>query len=309
MSIISSLTLNQFHHTMCYLYLSTFSPRPVHDKIQLGAIVSLDGDSIQEVAYIPNASFRDSGWTGSSFDNAEITPTHMENGWSRWCTTNWECWLSQTNYVFSQLPTPPKHEDCFFIEDINYQLSFSSPSENLPDGYLFLCPLEDLRDDDGAWLANPECPAYWSLDPSGSQRLSTEEASSLEFPSLNWKTYVQGCSWDEGLYLALSRFHTAKGFDPNSQELARHLEQPLYHLSSSISDDSARFEEISSDPCGTNEPPSSSSSPPELIPTPATPSPEILVPNVSKKRARDEVDPSNIIDTCRIRKKPKRPDA
>ncbi|KAJ7095594.1 hypothetical protein C8R44DRAFT_380689 [Mycena epipterygia] len=326
MSIISSLTsLNQFHY-ICYYYLSRTDYISTLDKMHLNAIVSRNGESIQELAYIPNVTFSDDGWRGPWHENAQITPTHMENGWSRfhsssvngvlhqtvWGRTDWGCWLSQANYIFSQLPTPPKHEDCLLIEDINYQLSFSSPSENLPEGYLFLCPLEDLQDDVGNFLRNLDCVGYWSLDPAGSQRLSSEEASSLGFPSLEFKRTIVMISWNEDVYAALSRFHAGKGFDPNSQDLALHLEQPLYQLSSSLSDDSARFEEISSNPSGAHElrfPPVSSSPPPELISTPATPSPENLVPKVPKKRARDEVDLSNILNTSRIRKKPKRSDA
>ncbi|KAJ7127747.1 hypothetical protein C8R44DRAFT_545225, partial [Mycena epipterygia] len=100
---------------------------------------------------------------------------------------------------------------------------FSGPSENLPEGYLFLCPLEDLQDDTGRWLRNPECPAYWSINPSGSQRLSPEEASRLGFPSLTLERVIWRRSWTENVYTALSHFHAAKGFDPNSQDLARNL--------------------------------------------------------------------------------------
>ncbi|KAJ7078360.1 hypothetical protein C8R44DRAFT_565748, partial [Mycena epipterygia] len=99
---------------------------------------------------------------------------------------------------------------------------------NLPEGYLCLCPLEDLQDCDGKWLQNPEYPAYWSLDPYGSQRLGSEEASSLGFPSLEFEMKVWMKYWPESVYTALSCFHAAKGFDPNSQDLARHLGHPLY---------------------------------------------------------------------------------
>ncbi|KAJ7105895.1 hypothetical protein C8R44DRAFT_681332, partial [Mycena epipterygia] len=144
--------------------------------------------------------------------------------------TPWGCWLSQANHIFSRLPSAQRHEDCLLVNGIIYQLSLSVRPENLPEGYLFLCPLEDLRDDDGRWLPKSECPAYWSLDPSVSQRLSTEEASSVGFPSLNLETYIYSKSWDESVYAALSRFHAGKGFDPNSQDIARHLGKPLYEL-------------------------------------------------------------------------------
>ncbi|KAJ7095584.1 hypothetical protein C8R44DRAFT_718195 [Mycena epipterygia] len=180
----------------------------------------------------------------------------MENGWSRfhsssvngvirrtiWSGTDMGCWLSQANYVFSQLLTPPKHEDCFVINGIHYQLSFSGPSENLPEGYLFLCPLEDLQDDDGRWLPNLKCPAYWSLDPSGSNTLSPEEEYSFGFPSPKVEMHIAMRAWDGNIYAALSHFHAGKGFNPNGQDVARHLGQPLYELSSGPNVDSAHSE-------------------------------------------------------------------
>ncbi|KAF7353337.1 hypothetical protein MSAN_01521900 [Mycena sanguinolenta] len=46
-------------------------------------------------------------------------------------------------------------------------------------------------------------------------------------------------SWDNSVYEGLRRFHQGKGFDPDSQDLARHLGYPLFELSS---DKSAPFE-------------------------------------------------------------------
>ncbi|KAJ7095561.1 hypothetical protein C8R44DRAFT_989486 [Mycena epipterygia] len=120
-------------------------------------------------------------------------------------------------------------------------------SENLSQSYLFLCPLEDLRCENGTWSRNPDCLAYWSLDPLGRQRLDREEASSLGFPALKLEINVSGYSWDESIYAALSYFHAGKGFDPNGQDVARHLGLPLYELSPSLQDDSARIEELYSD--------------------------------------------------------------
>ncbi|KAJ7079692.1 hypothetical protein C8R44DRAFT_722868 [Mycena epipterygia] len=254
MNIISSLTLDRFHD-ICLCYLATRDNIYTLDKIHLGAIVSQHSESMQEIAHIPNARFDDSGWI-AWLDGVQNTPTDMEDGWSRLhsscvngsitrylsSATDSGCWLSQANYVFSQLPAQPKHEECLLNSVICYQLSFLCPPENLPEGFLLLCPLEDLRDDGGKWLSKPECPAYWSLDPSGSQRLSTEEASNVGFPSLNLETYVYSKSWDESVYAALSHFHAGKGFDPNSQDIARHLGYALYELSSRPNVDSTRSE-------------------------------------------------------------------
>ncbi|KAJ7509060.1 hypothetical protein B0H11DRAFT_1901825 [Mycena galericulata] len=81
-------------------------------------------------------------------------------------------------------------------------------------------------------MKRPECPAYWSLDPFGCERLSPNEASELGFPSFEWKRSIYFRSWDERVYAGLSQFHAAKGLDPYSQDIARHLGCSLYKLSS-----------------------------------------------------------------------------
>ncbi|KAJ7079672.1 hypothetical protein C8R44DRAFT_689041 [Mycena epipterygia] len=227
--------------------------------MHLGAIVN--GEDMQEIAHIPNATFTDSGWM-TWLSDTRITYTHMDNGWSRlhsscanggferalWLDTGspWSCWLSQANYIFNQILTPPKCEDCCLITGITYHLTLSSPPETLPEGYLFFCPLEDLREENGRWLPNPECLAYWSFDDSGSEMLSPEEASRLGFPSLDFKMKVCMRSCNQTVYAVLSQFHAGKGFDPNSQDLARHLGHPLYELSSALTNGSARTSESDS---------------------------------------------------------------
>ncbi|KAJ7340550.1 hypothetical protein DFH08DRAFT_645933, partial [Mycena albidolilacea] len=71
---------------------------------------------------------------------------------------------------------------------------------------------------------------YWSLDPSGTHRLSVEDATWAGFPAFWLKTTLFGHSWDTGVYEGLRKFHWAKGFDPGSLEVARHLGDPLFEL-------------------------------------------------------------------------------
>jgi hypothetical protein len=78
----------------------------------------------------------------------------------------------------------------------------------------------------------PECPAYWSLDPSGVEQLSWEDAASIGFPRIGIRQYADGLSWDAPVYEGLRQFHQAKGFDPDSQEFALHRGDPLYELAS-----------------------------------------------------------------------------
>jgi hypothetical protein len=88
----------------------------------------------------------------------------------------------------------------------------------------------------------PECPAYWSLHPSGVERLSWEDAASLGFPHIGILEYAEEQSWDARMYEGLRQFHQAKGFNPDSQELALHLGEPLYELSSQTSTSFAHCE-------------------------------------------------------------------
>ncbi|KAJ7737428.1 hypothetical protein DFH07DRAFT_966481 [Mycena maculata] len=161
-------------------------------------------------------------------------------------------WLCQANYIFSQfLMTAPHDDYCkatdyydlrcpshlqatIFIWGIDYEATFSDLPEEIPEGYLFLCPLNDLRSESGKFLECPECPAYWSLDPMGNERLNPEKASTLGVPTLKWNA-------------GLGEFHAAKGFEPNSQDIVRHLGKPLYELSYTPEGGCARIEEVFSD--------------------------------------------------------------
>ncbi|KAJ6464943.1 hypothetical protein C8R45DRAFT_776807, partial [Mycena sanguinolenta] len=64
---------------------------------------------------------------------------------------------------------------------------------------------------------------YWSLDPSGATHLGVEEATDLGFPSARLYMILEGKSWDASIYSGLQQFHQSKGFDPDTQDLARHL--------------------------------------------------------------------------------------
>ncbi|KAJ6586016.1 hypothetical protein B0H19DRAFT_429269 [Mycena capillaripes] len=101
-------------------------------------------------------------------------------------------------------------------------------TEEPPTGFLFLCPEEDfeIRPSSFCW---PDSLAYWSLDPSGVERLGAEEATYFGFPSLKLATRIGVHSWDNSVYAGIREFQRAKGFDPESQDVARHLEYLLFY--------------------------------------------------------------------------------
>jgi hypothetical protein len=106
----------------------------------------------------------------------------------------------------------------------------SGPIDNLPPGYLFLCPFREIETDVPGCFHIHDCPAYWSHDPLGAERLSAEEARTLGFPDIDSWMEVRGIFWDSSVYEGVRQFHEAKGFDPYSQDAAIELDCPLFQL-------------------------------------------------------------------------------
>ncbi|KAJ7627500.1 hypothetical protein B0H17DRAFT_1024308 [Mycena rosella] len=147
-----------------------------------------------------------------------------------------EGWLTQANHIFKCLDITSDYEDYgvilspVILKRVWYHLTFSGPTDGLPPGYLFLCPLKYLHSDAHTCFWHPDFAAYWSLDPAGLARLSTEEATDLGFPSFKFAVTAHVYSWDSSVYDGLRQFHEAKGFDPYSQDITRHMGCQLYEL-------------------------------------------------------------------------------
>ncbi|KAJ6518058.1 hypothetical protein C8R47DRAFT_4175 [Mycena vitilis] len=165
----------------------------------------------------------------------------MENGWTRYqscdalgasfclsCNFPWisEIWLSQANYIFTCRGNTTDLE-AYGVVNVRFIVQVQQTTDDLPPLYLFLCPVKNFRAGPSScrW---PECPAYWSLDPSEIERLSTEQSTRLGFPQIELKTELRFVHWDRSVYAGLRQFHQAKGFNPDKQDLARHLGYPLY---------------------------------------------------------------------------------
>ncbi|KAJ7679401.1 hypothetical protein DFH06DRAFT_974629 [Mycena polygramma] len=118
------------------------------------------------------------------------------------------------------------------VDGIDFCISINPPEE-CPAGYLFLCPPKELQIGPSSYRW-PACAAYWTRDPSGIERFSTEEAAQLGFPAIALKTNLLAYSWDSSVYAGLRKFHRGKGFDPDSEDVARHLGYPLYQLTGEV---------------------------------------------------------------------------
>ncbi|KAF7334325.1 hypothetical protein MSAN_02377300 [Mycena sanguinolenta] len=143
-----------------------------------------------------------------------------------------KAWLAQANCIFAELEETAHVEDYVCIYTVEFTLGIAD-ERDIPEGYLFVCPPDDFCTGTEPHVNLhqwPACPAYWSLDPSGADRLSTEDAKILGFPAIHIETRMDGYSWDCSVYEGLRRFHEGKGFDPDSREVARKLGYPFYEV-------------------------------------------------------------------------------
>ncbi|KAJ7135933.1 hypothetical protein C8R44DRAFT_769307, partial [Mycena epipterygia] len=121
-------------------------------------------------------------------------------------------------------------EDLVSVHAIDYWVKLSRPTDNSPPGYLFLCPLAELQAEDPTCFRAPDRLVYWSLDPSGIDRLSVGAAEDLGFPAIESQMKVYGKSWDASVYEGIRQFHEGKGFDPYSQQVALEMGYPPFQV-------------------------------------------------------------------------------
>ncbi|KAJ7116884.1 hypothetical protein C8R44DRAFT_791587 [Mycena epipterygia] len=76
-------------------------------------------------------------------------------------------------------------------------------------------------------IPRPREALYWSLDPHGSTRLTSEMAEELGVPHVFLESWVTGASWTQQQYDMLAEFHDTKGFNPFSPDIAITLGYPL----------------------------------------------------------------------------------
>ncbi|KAF7333097.1 hypothetical protein MVEN_02375000 [Mycena venus] len=237
-AVVSEFLTLEAYHKICWFNLkqSRHITVSLPMTVRLGAVIccpSSNGfDELIEIARLVNVEIYHSRWTGGPVGET------MEDGCTRFecrdvldsnfqlsvlSTGHSKSWLSQANYMFCHLGITSNLEDyAVFVCCPDFRLSVSGAAENTPSGYLFLCPAHDFQIGPSSFKW-PDCPAYWSLDPSGVKRLTMEQAERLGFPSVRLRTGVWGFFWDESVYAGLRQFHQAKGFDPESQDVARHL--------------------------------------------------------------------------------------
>ncbi|KAF7366842.1 hypothetical protein MSAN_00942700 [Mycena sanguinolenta] len=249
MCALTWIRLNYQYHRICYWNLGQHQrfDLPASTIVNIGAVFRCSGRPLEnsdEIAFFPSAEapYLGSWATFRGGGAREIMP----NGWTRFqsrdvinSTLHLSCsmlsdrntWLSQANHIFHRLQIVSNFADYVVVDFIRFDLDILQTTGKSPEGFLFLCPEEDFRTGPSSFCC-PTCHAYWSLDPSGTNRLSLEEATQLGFPALKISAEALGFHWDDRVYNGLRQFHQSKGFDPYSEDVARHLGLPLSQLSS-----------------------------------------------------------------------------
>ncbi|KAJ6451194.1 hypothetical protein C8R45DRAFT_946404 [Mycena sanguinolenta] len=147
-------------------------------------------------------------------------------------------WLSQVNHVFSRLNSMAAHSEYVFVYGIRLEVHILHlklvqppvvPSER--KAFLFMCLPASFLSSDRTRIEIPERVAYWSFDPSGAQPLTNRDALQSGLPVILPSITVFGKSFDRSVYAGLRQFHQGKGFDPESQDVARHEGHSLFGLS------------------------------------------------------------------------------
>ncbi|KAF8214535.1 hypothetical protein K438DRAFT_881395 [Mycena galopus ATCC 62051] len=168
----------------------------------------------------------------------------------RWLSSNEnpsEGWLAQACHIFNSLDIKSNFEDYVLVDRIRSCVHLLGPIENLPLAYLFLCPLAEFETDIPGCFAIPDCIAYWSINPSGAERLSAEEARTLGLPDIESWMEVGVRYWDSSVYDGICQFQEAKGFDPYSPDVAIELGYPLFQVSCQRDDIFAHLREVNID--------------------------------------------------------------
>ncbi|KAJ7627424.1 hypothetical protein FB45DRAFT_60728 [Roridomyces roridus] len=238
-----SLTIQAFHAICFFLLSRPHIITPVDAEVHLGSVFRRVWHSDREtwlyteISRLPSAHFHARnlwrhGFTGETLPSGilrfqvNLRPDTSILLRASSTPLMYPAWLSQAQYIFQRLDITSDYDQYVCAECL--QLSVDIPAAANRDGaYLFVCPPLDLS---AAPISDLRrlFSWYWSLDPDGTNSFTEEEASEQGFPAVSLELRLFGCSWDEGVYAGLGKFHAAKGFDVESQDIALRLGYPLY---------------------------------------------------------------------------------
>ncbi|KAK7046420.1 hypothetical protein R3P38DRAFT_2873713 [Favolaschia claudopus] len=248
--LIAFLTLAEYH-LICERYLpqSDFVPISRNSTVRLGSIINRSTEPAEEVAILEDCKAE----MHPLDSEGDLDAIELENGRTRihfgspdrpailrqsisLVRPTASTWLSQVNYILAHLGSDMNSNHYAYVHQVKYIYRLS-PSESRPlpsKAFLFLPSMRELMSYNGARLRHPDISRCWSFDPYGVRRLTDEEASELGFPEVELRMEAHGHYWDPSVYVGIREFHQAKGFDSESQDVAKQLGHPLYRLSHGV---------------------------------------------------------------------------
>ncbi|KAK7027696.1 hypothetical protein R3P38DRAFT_2526691 [Favolaschia claudopus] len=259
--VVDALTIEQYHK-ICYRQFRnvTHTQFPLTATAHLGAVYHTTGhyDLGNPVATAPTLDIDDCLNPSRAWYLDEVDPHITESGWNRFAVSeligrgkiefytwvelrNSDLWLSQANHILGCPGVSPDTDNYALLTSIWFQVELDPQSAwqtdwHSFDAFLFLCPAPQSIQVSPASFNCPECVGYWSFDPLGEDRLSSEQVAELGFPTIHVSFSGYFETWSNMIYAGLRQFHQGKGFDPDSQDIARYLGYPLYQLSSDHDD-------------------------------------------------------------------------
>jgi hypothetical protein len=98
--------------------------------------------------------------------------------------------------------------------------------------YLFLfSPQVEILDGKLTVINPPDAEKYyWAFDPAGLHQLTHEIAEDIGLPTPEFTIAPYGFFWEEEETNLIHEFHAAKGFDPESQDVAIAMGYPLVDI-------------------------------------------------------------------------------
>ncbi|KAJ7724765.1 hypothetical protein B0H16DRAFT_1736513 [Mycena metata] len=154
-------------------------------------------------------------------------------------------WISQQAYVLKHLQRASGAKEDFLPLDLVTGITFEGTLDtkfvgftlwgtSMTDAptdqvYLFLFPpkVNFVAGQFTATNLEDSKKYYWSLDPAGLDRLTHEVAEDFGLPTLQFSVEVYWRRWDRSDPDIIREFHAAKGFDPDSQDVAIAMGYPL----------------------------------------------------------------------------------
>ncbi|KAK7013002.1 hypothetical protein R3P38DRAFT_1514587 [Favolaschia claudopus] len=138
-----------------------------------------------------------------------------------------EGWLSQAGYVLSQLSL--EVDVCSIVRCVDVKMIMHPSKPSVHEAELSLPPLSAFLTPDGTHLQYPTEQPCW-FDPVRNEPLSMDKAEMLGLPAIELTIDVTSVYIDKSTLQQLREFHQGKGFDPDSQEIAKHLGYALYYF-------------------------------------------------------------------------------